>query len=414
MNVSRTRTLSIPYLLSKQFVIFDITGVILCLLSMKTIHRFAPVCLLLFSACSEPEPKSIRDDCLTISSKSNGHPVVDRYIISLPSDEESSEGRQKMIRTTEVLQRQGVDSNRIINQFRGTYSHVVVRLTSSEAARFARDSSVHIEQDKIVSMCACFSVIEPKLITWNIEKTGYGDGEGKTAWLLDTGIDLKHPDLNVDTVRSRTFIPGEESAQDENGHGTHVAGIIGALNNRIGTLGVASGTKLVGLKVLDGEGNGYLSYVLDAVSYVHQNAKTGEVINISLAVEEMSDILDQEILKLAEKGIYVVIAAGNESAPASNYSPGRTNGTNIYTVSAVDSLDHFAAFSNYGNDAIDYAAPGVRVLSTYLGGKYAIMSGTSMAAPHVSGLLLVNEGKINSTAHALSDPDGVADPVARK
>ncbi len=382
---------------------------------MKTVQWLAPVSLLMLVACSEPEPKSRRDDCLTMSSKSNRLPVADRYIISLPLEEETDSGRKAITQATEVLKRHGVAGDRIINQFTGSFSHVVVRLTAEEAGRFTDDNSIaHIEQDKVVSMCACFSVIEPTLITWNVEKTGYGDGTGKTAWLLDTGIDLKHPDLNVDTIRSRSFIPDDESAQDENGHGTHVAGIIGALNNHIGTLGVASGTRLVGLKVLDSEGNGYLSYVLDAISYANENAKSGEVVNISLAVEEMSDILDQEIISLAKKGIYVVIAAGNDSEPASNYSPGRTNGTNIYTISAVDSLDRFADFSNYGNDAVDFAAPGVRVLSTYMEGKYAIMSGTSMAAPHVSGLLLINEGKINSDTYALNDPDGVADPVARK
>ncbi len=383
---------------------------------MKNARWLAPICFLLLSACdNSPEPVSKLDDCLTVSSKNNGRPVSDRYIVSLPLEEQANSGRKNISQATALLQRHGVDDDRVINQFEGKYSHIVLRLSADEAARFAGDRTViSVEQDKLVSMSACFSVIEPKLITWNVEKTGYGDGTGKTAWLLDTGIDLRHPDLNVDTIRSRSFIPDEHTAQDENGHGTHVGGIIGALNNRIGTLGVASGTRLVGLKVLDSEGNGYLSYVLDAISYASKNAKRGEVINISLGVEEMSNILDQEILELARRGIYVIIAAGNESEPASNYSPGRTNGTNIYTVSAVDSLDQFASFSNYGNDVIDYAAPGVRVLSTYLGGKYAIMSGTSMAAPHVSGLLLINEGRINPVAHALNDPDGAADPVARK
>src|SRR5690606_25022302 len=100
---------------------------------MKTVHWFAPVFLLLLSACSEPEPKSTRDDCLTISSKSNGEPVVDRYIISLATEGETiSGGRHKVIGPMEMLQRHGLDYNRVINQFQGTYSHIVIRLTAGE------------------------------------------------------------------------------------------------------------------------------------------------------------------------------------------------------------------------------------------------------------------------------------------
>lgn len=382
---------------------------------MKNQLIWVTLLLLLFSGCDPDDEKDAPiDDCLSVRSSSTGQPVEGRYIISIPAEEDDNSGRQSL-KAVSLLRKHQLNEDRIVNHFTGEFSHYVLKISKEEATRLKSDPSiVRIEQDRIVSVCGCITVIEPRLLTWNVEKTGYADGTGKTAWLMDTGIDYFHPDLKVDTLRGRSFIPDVSRAIDDNGHGTHVAGIIGAKNNRIGTLGVASGATLVPIKVLDVEGNGLLSYVIDAITYLKTQVKPGEVINISLGVEEMSDILDTEIRGLAKKGIFITIAAGNESQNANKYSPGRTNAENIYTVSAVDSLDNFADFSNFGNDAVDYAAPGVRVVSTYKSGKYAIISGTSMAAPHVAGILLVNNGKVFNNGTAINDPDGTPDPLAHQ
>lgn len=380
---------------------------------------FVPVVLYLtvaFSCTTDEESVEKKDECLTVAGSGHGTAVQDRFIVSFPATGEGySAGGRKTISEALLLKKHGIDEEKILNQFEGEHRSYVLAMTASEAAALeAEPGVIAVEQDKRVSLCACFTVIEPKLVTWNVNKVGFGDGSGKTAWILDTGVELRHSDLHVDTVRSRSFISDAPTAADDNGHGTHVAGIIAAKNNRIGTLGVASGARVIALKVLDSEGNGLLSDVLDALAFVRKNAKAGEVVNISLGVDEFSDILDNEVKALAATGIYIVVAAGNEGQPAKNFSPGRANGTNIYTVSAVDSLDRFAKFSNFGNEAVDFAAPGVRILSTYIFGKYAIMSGTSMAAPHVAGLLLINEGKVNRQGSALNDPDGAADPLAHK
>lgn len=352
------------------------------------------------------------DDCLTVSSARNGSVIEGQYIVSLNTDG-SSGGRKGA--GARVFDRHKIARTAIIKNFEGEFSTYVLHLSKDEAGELKKDDDVAmVEPDRVVSICSCFSVIEPRLVTWNVDHVGYDNGIGKTAWIIDTGIDLDHPDLHVDTVMSHSFIRGVSSPDDDNGHGTHVAGVIGALNNRIGTLGVASGATLIALKVLDKDGEGELSSILNALSYVRLHGTAGDVINLSLGVDDISDILDREIQGVADKGIFIAIAAGNDKKPARDYSPGRASGKNVFTVSAVDSLNRFANFSNYGNDVVDFAAPGVRILSSYKGGKYAIMSGTSMAAPHVAGLLLITDGKIHTVGFATADPDGDPDPLAHQ
>lgn len=108
------------------------------------------------------------------------------------------------------------------------------------------------------------------------------------------------------------------------------------------------------------------------------------------------------------------MAAGNESDNANNHSPARANGINLYTVSACDINDNWAYFSNYGNPPIDFCAPGVSIYSTYKGDSYTTMSGTSMAAPHVCGLLLLTNGNVKTDGYVNGDPDGNPDPIAHK
>ena len=312
-----------------------------------------------------------------------------------------------------VLQRNKISSAAIETTFQGEPGGFVAHLSPDEVARLLSDDDVQtIEPDRIVALSTCFTVAEPRLVTWNVQRVGFGDGTGKTAWVIDTGIDFTHPDLIVDQSRSKSFVAGVTSANDDNGHGTHVAGVIGAKNNEIGVLGVAAGATLVSLKVLDKNGSGKLSSIIQALGYVNANGHAGDAVNLSLGEDSTSTILDQQVENTAGHGIYIAIAAGNDKEPARNFSPGRANGANIFTVSAIDSLDNFASFSNFGNDVVDYAVPGVHILSTYKGGKYAYMSGTSMATPHMTGLLLLKGNNIATSGHAKNDPDGTPDPIA--
>jgi subtilisin len=357
------------------------------------------------------------EDCVVQMSQNNGTAIEGQYIIAYnaaTSENITVTGRVANI-TGALLQRNKISSTALLHTFSGKPGGFIARLSTAELQRLQQDTTIAaIEQDRIIAFGTCFKVAEPKSITWNVERVGYGDGTGKTAWIIDSGIDFTHPDLNADATRSKSFINGITSAADENGHGTHVAGIIGAKNNSIGVLGVASGATLVALKVFNKDGEGTVSSIIQALAYINGNAKAGDVVNLSLGEDQTSLILDQQVQSTAAKGIYVAIAAGNDNKPAVQFSPGRANGANIYTVSATDSLDNFASFSNYGNDVIDYAAPGVRILSTYLNGKYALFSGTSMAAPHVAGLLLLRGKSLTSSGAAKNDPDGTPDPIAHK
>jgi subtilisin family serine protease len=238
------------------------------------------------------------------------------------------------------------------------------------------------------------------------------------AWVVDTGIDLDHIDLNVDLNLSKTFVNRGDDANtpdDFHGHGTHVGGTIAALNNSYGVVGVCAGATLIAVKVLDYKGSGYISEIVAGLDYIGANMVSGKanVVNMSLG-GSASTTLDNAVKSLASKGAYVIIAAGNSRKPASNYSPARVDAVNVFTISAFDNKGNFASFSNYGNPPIDYSAPGVSVQSTYKGGQYATMSGTSMSTPHVSGIVLANDGTINWSGTVKRDRDKTPDKKARR
>jgi subtilisin len=243
--------------------------------------------------------------------------------------------------------------------------------------------------------------------------------------ILDTGIDRTHPDLNVAggyncTGRNR------DAWDDDNGHGTHVAGIVGAMDNNFGVTGVAPGVRLWSVKVLDKNGHGFVSWLVCGVDWVTaQRDKSNpsrplfEVANMSLAftlagANDKScgttnhDTLHMAICRSVDKGTTYVVAAGNDTKDVRRTRPAAYD--EVITVSAMadydgrggghgypaescpywspEKDDGFASFSNYGPD-VDLIAPGKCILSTYLNGRYAWMSGTSMATPHVTGAALL-------------------------
>ncbi len=232
--------------------------------------------------------------------------------------------------------------------------------------------------------------------------------------VIDTGIDLEHPDLNVFGAVSCFYTQGGgppwarettcgEGGDDDHYHGTHVAGTIGAIDDGNGVVGVAPGARLHAVKVLDSNGSGYESNVVAGIDWVAANAGTIEVANMSLGGSGYSQAEYEAIQGAVDAGVAFAVAAGNSDADASGYSPAAFD--NVLTVSALadfdglpggdaaatcrnDQDDTLADFSNWGN-AVQIAAPGVCILSTYPleHGSYGTISGTSMASPHAAGAL---------------------------
>jgi subtilisin family serine protease len=238
--------------------------------------------------------------------------------------------------------------------------------------------------------------------------------------IIDTGIDLDHPDLNV--VQHKSFIRRVKKGDDDNGHGTHVAGTAAALDNGIGVVGVAPGARLWALKVLDRNGSGFFSDVIKGIDYVTANATAIEVANMSLGGVGRLDSLRTAIQNSVAAGVVYVVAAGNSSQDvygddgvfetsddfipaaypevaaisAMGDTDGQAGGIGPNT-SRGTADDTFADFTNFSNSvvvgnpvtssgaAIDVAAPGVDILSTWNDGGYNTISGTSMASPHMAG-----------------------------
>jgi len=278
--------------------------------------------------------------------------------------------------------------------------------SASGAARLARDPKVRsVVADQRVRTTAQSVPTGVRRIDGPLSGTISGNGAGAVdvdIAVIDTGIDLHHPDLNV--VGGMNCSTGT-SYDDGNGHGTHVAGTAAAKDNGIGVVGVAPGARLWSVRVLDDTGSGGWSSVICGIDWVTAHASEIEVANMSLAGPGTQGscndgALREAICKSVESGVTYVVAAGNSSVDVAGQVP--ASFPEVITVSALadyDGLpggldksstcragtdDTLADFSNYGS-GVDLIAPGVCITSTWKGGGYNTISGTSMASPHVTG-----------------------------
>ena len=337
--------------------------------------------------------------------------------------------------------------------YRYALKGAAIQASPRQAAELERDARV-----RFIELSQVYSINEDQTIPTGIQRIFADDNSNLSingddssrvdadVAILDTGIDFDHPDLNLVMVIDCTWSGPkmgtcEGTRDDGHGHGTHVAGTIGALDNEYGVVGVAPGVRLWAVKVLTNYGTGTTEQVIAGIDWVAEHADQIEVANMSLGGTGESTAMDLAIGGAVAEGVTFVLAAGNRAMDVDNYHPG--GHPDAITVSALadfdglpgglgeptcrdDIDDTLADFSNYGA-GVDIAAPGVCIYSTYLDGRYATMSGTSMAAPHVSGAaaILASTGEYapaeiksallaaGNTGYTLEedDPDGIQEPL---
>ena len=346
-----------------------------------------------------------------------------------------------------VVLRDGADSRQVASehargqgaQVERVYGHALrgyaATMAPEAAARIGQDPRVaFVEADQVVQ------ALDHGEVTTGVDrvalpdaKHGVGthltidgrDDERVSAGvaIIDSGIDHTHPDLNVVAGTDctgggplgSTCVDG--LAGDGNGHGTHVAGSVAALDNGVGVVGVAPGARLHAVKVLSSSGSGYTSWIIAGIDWVTKNKASISVANMSLGCECTSAAQDQAVANSVAAGIVYAVAAGNSDKDAATFSP--ANHPDVITVSALadfnglsgggslatcraDGDDTLADFSNFGS-SVEIAAPGVCIRSTWPGGGYNTISGTSMASPHVAGAaaLLTSQAKPSTRQGAL-------------
>jgi subtilisin family serine protease len=348
--------------------------------------------------------------------------ATDQYIVLL------KEGKKDKIEDT--LKKYGIPSLKKFNSLKG----FATRLSAQQLSALRSDEAVAlVEPDYLVKAFAS-PAKNTQVVPTGILRSGGAisptaaigqqkSGVNVDIAIIDSGVQKTHPDLNVVQQVNFTY---EFTADDRNGHGTHVAGIAAAKDNQTGVVGIAPGARIWSVKVLDRNGSGYISDIIEGIDYVTQHASEIEVANMSLGCECESQAMNQALDRSLAKGVVFTVAAGNSAKDAAMFSP--ANHPNVITVSAIadfngkpgagaastcrtDQDDTLADFSNFGA-VVDIAAPGTCINSTWKGSSYNTISGTSMASPHVAGavaLYLATHAKPTDLAGATAVKQALLD-----
>jgi len=344
----------------------------------------APLALIPTTGSAAPADGSPAQ-AVTVKQAPAGQAVAGSYIVTVRTGETPKD----------VAKEEGVRTRHVYSKVMKGFA---AKLTPEQLSDLrSNDSVAAIEEDQKITVSGT-----QYNAPWGLDRIdqrnrpldgSYGfsrNGSGVTAYIIDTGIDTSHSDFGG---RARNvFDAFGSNGRDCQGHGTHVAGTVGG-----NTYGVAKGVALRGVRVLNCEGSGSTSGIVAGFDWVRANAVKPAVANASLGCG-YSSALNNAASNLANSGVHLSVAAGNENQDACNVSPASATGP--ISVAASDSSDRKASFSNYGS-CTDVYAPGVQITSTRMGGGSTALSGTSMASPHVAGvaaLLKATYGDASSSA----------------
>lgn len=380
---------------------------------MKPLH-FLLIPLLAQAACfvqaQSTEPAPIPGQYIVALKESAALPVALQETAGATREENTTINQTKrennLTTLTQVRKAAGIAENRVLAEYADAIVGFSATLTPEEVGKLAARPEVEgVYQDYLISLEIQAEEGAPPEFLRSKQTTPcaivnaggalrYSGAGNRWIWILDTGIDLDHPDLNVMSLSpyAWSFVPGE-TADDKNGHGTHVAGIAAAKDNAFGIVGVSAGAPVIPVKVLSSSGVASLTYVLQGLNHVAIYDKFNDVVNLSLGAypitncETSNPALRNAILNLGASGTWVCIAAGNNTGRAIHSMPGCFNGTHVFTVGGTTCSGGCYSASNWGATVVDWVATGVNVYSTYKNGSYATFSGTSQATPVVAGII---------------------------
>jgi subtilisin family serine protease len=314
-----------------------------------------------------------------------------------------------LLKLSQVRQSTGISAGGVVAEFADALVGFTATLSAEEVSRLSAHPDVEgVYQDYYVQLDALLPEPPPGDVQSDGQTTpcaikNAGGTKKSTSsnwiWILDTGIDLDHPDLSVGNIApyAKSFIPGE-THDDGNGHGTHVAGIAAAKNNSFGTVGVSAGALVIPVKVLANSGMASFTYLVQGLNHVSIYDQPNDVVNLSVGAYPVSNCansnpaLKTAVQNLGTTGTWVCIAAGNNGGKATFCSPGCINGTRVFTVGGATCANGCYTGSNWGTTVVDWVATGVNVYSTYKNGGYATLTGTSMATPVVAGIIHARGG----------------------
>lgn len=314
------------------------------------------------------------------------------YIVTLKSQDRADGTAAHMEKVEALFARErSLDQNRIDHVFDSAFAGYSAQFSESVAAKVrAMPEVLAVEEDQVASATAVqrdapwglARLSSPRCLVGNLQNPGYAydanGGQGVDVFVIDTGINVDHPEFQGRAVWGANFIDGSPDT-DENGHGTHCAGTVASQ-----AFGVAKGATVVAVKVLDARGQGMNSQIIAGIEWAIKNRRSGRgsVMNLSLG-SGRSEATNRAVRAATQAGFFVAVAAGNDNVDACTVSP--ASEPSVVTVGATNIQDARASFSNWGQ-CLDLFAPGENILSTWNLAYSNQLSGTSMASPHVAGL----------------------------